>query len=171
MKIESSNPTLTELEGAVLATIADRGPMTAYAIKEVFRASPSSFWSGSAGAVYPLMKRLEVSGLLVSRDESASRRPKREFALTDSGQDKLLVWLTDVERAVNAGYDPLRTRTQFSHLLDADCRRRFFDAVEQAIPAMSAPPQASPRLEKLHAFWVAARQTWFSRFRGLVDKD
>ena len=165
MKLESSNATLTELEGAVLATIAERGPMTAYGLKEIFRRSPSGFWSGSAGAVYPLVKRLEARGLLTSAETSASKRPKREFAISTEGQRLMRAWIADVAQATNLGYDPLRTRAQFSHLLDQDQRDIFFDAVEDGISDAPAPPGASDSVSRLHAHWLKARASWFKAFR------
>ena len=97
---------LTEMEGLVLALLHRDGPLTAYEIKEVFRKSPSAFWSGSAGAVYPLVKRLEKRDILSSTDVSETRRPRREFTLTERGEQLMLAWLSDVERAVDPGYDP-----------------------------------------------------------------
>jgi DNA-binding PadR family transcriptional regulator len=47
------------LEGCVLGILWERGPCTAYAARKVLRESPSPYWSGSAGAVYPLLARLE----------------------------------------------------------------------------------------------------------------
>jgi DNA-binding PadR family transcriptional regulator len=61
---------LSNLEGAALATIAGRGSATAYAIAKSLSDPPSEFWSGSAGAVYPLIRRLartRASGSLVRR--------------------------------------------------------------------------------------------------------
>ncbi len=165
MKLESSNATLTELEGAVLATITERGPMTAYGLKEVFRRSPSGFWSGSAGAVYPLVKRLEARGLLTSAETSASKRPKREFTISPEGRRLMQAWIADVTQATNLGYDPLRTRAQFSHLLDQRQRNAFFDAVEDKIMDAPAPPDASDRVGLLHGHWLKARAAWFRAFR------
>jgi DNA-binding PadR family transcriptional regulator len=53
---------LTDLEGAVLADVATRGTATSYAVAQTFSQSPSEYWSGSAGAVYPLVKRLTATG-------------------------------------------------------------------------------------------------------------
>lgn len=47
---EPHNMQLTEREGAALGVVLRDGPVTSYAIKELFRKSPSEFWSGSAGA-------------------------------------------------------------------------------------------------------------------------
>jgi DNA-binding PadR family transcriptional regulator len=164
MKLESLNDALTELEGAVLATIKRSGALTAYAVKEVFARSPSHFWSGSAGAVYPLLKRLEARGLVDSKDVSQTRRPKREFAVSAKGDFALLTWLTDVERAINVGYDPLRTRLQFSDLVPEKQLNAFLDEVESQVSDAPPPSPATPLVRSLHGFWVEARRDWLKRF-------
>ena len=65
---------LTELEGAALGVVVRDGPCTSYVVKEMFRGSPSEFWSGSAGSIYPLMRRLEERGLVASKRGSTGRR-------------------------------------------------------------------------------------------------
>ena len=44
---------MTELEGAILGVIRLDPSCTAYRVRQVFLASRSDEWSGSAGAVYP----------------------------------------------------------------------------------------------------------------------
>ena len=61
--------TTSELEGAVLGVIWQEGPCTAYTIRKQFVASPSPQWSGSAGAIYPLVRRLEKKRLLALTPE------------------------------------------------------------------------------------------------------
>jgi DNA-binding PadR family transcriptional regulator len=46
---------------------------TAYAVRQVFHASASADWSGSAGAVYPAIERLKTAKLLTPRKEKDGR--------------------------------------------------------------------------------------------------
>src|SRR6476659_7226575 len=55
---------LTELEQCVLGVIWRDGPMTAYEIAALFTKSLSPYWSGSAGAIYPVVQRLRKRGLV-----------------------------------------------------------------------------------------------------------
>ncbi len=160
---------LTEMEGLVLALLHRDGPLTAYEIKEAFRKSPSAFWSGSAGAVYPLVKRLEKRDILSSTDISETRRPRREFTLTERGEQLMLAWLSDVERAVDPGYDPLRTRMQFAGMLEDQQREALFDAIADRIPS-PASPAPGVGTEDLHRLWLEARRDWFSRFRAIFRR-
>ncbi len=53
---------LSELEAVVLGLVWSDGPCTAYAVRRTVQASLSAQWSGSAGAVYPAVARLEQRG-------------------------------------------------------------------------------------------------------------
>jgi hypothetical protein len=46
---------LSELEAAVLGLVWSDGPCTAYAVRRTVQNSLSTQWSGSAGAVYPVV--------------------------------------------------------------------------------------------------------------------
>ncbi|HZE88705.1 MAG TPA: PadR family transcriptional regulator, partial [Verrucomicrobiae bacterium] len=65
---------LSELEGATLGVVWSEQPCTPYAIRRVFQTSPSPFWSGSAGAIYPLVERLETRGLVRAEATMTGRR-------------------------------------------------------------------------------------------------
>src|SRR6185436_18926108 len=74
----------TDLEQTVLGIVWRDGPCTPYHVRSVLLRSPSSHWSGSAGAIYPLVKRLEARGLARSRAVRTGRRAGREVELTDA---------------------------------------------------------------------------------------
>lgn len=160
----SSTPPLTELEGAALALIKRETALTAYEIKEGFRRSPSSYWSGSAGAVYPMMKRLEGAGLVVSLDESSSRRPRKVFRLTNGGEAALRSWLIDEERAADAGYDPLRTRLPFLVYVERRAARELLDSVEARTREMPAPSE-DRHAALVHESWRAMRLAWIAELK------
>jgi DNA-binding PadR family transcriptional regulator len=65
---------LSEMEGCVLALIWSGGPLMPYAIRQVFRKSPSPQWSGSAGSIYPLVDRLERRALIRSAAAGVAAR-------------------------------------------------------------------------------------------------
>jgi DNA-binding PadR family transcriptional regulator len=66
-------------------------------------------WSGSAGAVYPAMRRLRAAGLLAAA-ASGDGRGTEHYSVTSAGKTALLAWAGDVARAVSAGTDPFRSR-------------------------------------------------------------
>ena len=116
----------TDLEAAVLAVVWRDGPCTAYAIRQHFRQSPTPRWSGSAGAIYPLVRRLEARGLLRSTPGKVGARNQRDCELTAEGLAALRRWLrvpSEVDTALL--HDPLRTRVLFlSALSPRDFRLR-----------------------------------------------
>lgn len=155
---------LTDLEGAVLAEIAKRGATTSYVVARAFAASPSEYWSGSAGAVYPLIKRLAARGLLAAQADADGKRTRLDYRVTDAGRAALEDWLLDVKRASGMGFDPLRTRLAHMELVDAEQRRKFLHEVRIAsadFSAMSVPP-AGRFGGKIHDSWLKARARWLA---------
>ena len=170
MSRESKERPLTELEGATLGVILRDGPCTSYTVKELFRASPSDFWSGSAGSIYPLMQRLEKRGLVASERGSTGRRGRRDYRITDAGRRAFRRWLTDAERAAGMGFDPLRTRLVFFDQLSPQARARFHDAVLDAMEELPPPPSGTaPGLESLHRAWNGARRDAFRQVLAALD--
>jgi len=122
----------TELEAAVLGTVARRGPCTAYAVRKAFLDAPSTYWSGSAGAIYPLVARLEERGLLSARERPWGRGTKKLLSLTDAGRRTLRRWLAPPLPVWVAAHtaDPVRTRLFYLEALPAAERVRFVDDAE-----------------------------------------
>jgi DNA-binding PadR family transcriptional regulator len=103
---------LTELEGCVLGEIWERGPCTAYAVRQEFLRSLNPHWSGSAGAIYPLIKRLEQRGYVRARDHATGRKQSKRYVVTAAGKRELCRWLGPplAVGTVGVPMDPLRTR-------------------------------------------------------------
>jgi DNA-binding PadR family transcriptional regulator len=123
---------LTELEHCVLGVIWRDGPLTAYEVAMDFAASLSPYWSGSAGAIYPLVKRLEGRGLIRARSRAWNGARKSLLQLTRAGEAALRAWLTPPlpQEAGAPTYDPIRSRLHFIDALPPDQREAFLsDAV------------------------------------------
>jgi DNA-binding PadR family transcriptional regulator len=91
--------------------------------------SPSPYWSGSAGAIYPLVARLEAAGLLKSEPHATGSRRASHYRVTAKGRAALAAWLGDPENDLVTGVppDPLRTRMPFLEVLPAPERRAYLD--------------------------------------------
>jgi DNA-binding PadR family transcriptional regulator len=155
---------LTDLEGATLAAIAHHGKATAYAVAQDFAQSPSEFWSGSAGAVYPLVKRLATRGLITGNAAADGKRARIDYLLTAAGTAALENWLLDAKRASGMGFDPLRTRLVYLHLVKPEQRRAFLTNVRVESLAMAARPAfvQEPLNQRIHMSWLKARATWLA---------
>ncbi len=138
---------MTELEHCVLGVVWQQGPLTAYEIAKPFAESPSSYWSGSAGAIYPLVRRLEQKGLLQGENAQWNSRSKRTFTVTPQGLAALREWLAPPfpEAAGAASFDPVRTRVGFIQALPSRGHRKFVDDAERVVREQLA------RLESIHA--------------------
>jgi DNA-binding PadR family transcriptional regulator len=128
---------LTELEGAVLTEIAHRGNHTSFRVRRAFERSPSSSWSGSAGAVYPAIARLIRAGLIEAEPVS-SNRGTRLLSLTDAGCAALERWFCDADAACTIGADPFRLRAGLWNTLDDTRRREVIATMKAAVIAEMA---------------------------------
>lgn len=100
---------LTELEGAILSEIHHRGASTAFKVRKAFQDSMSLEWRGSAGAVYPAIRRLTDRGVIDAVETSSGRRTSH-LSLTLRGVKALEDWICDSHRAASVGLDPFRLR-------------------------------------------------------------
>lgn len=126
---------LSELECFVLGLVWRHGPVSAYGVRRHLTASPSTQWSGSAGAIYPLVRRLERRGLLKSSAVRRGRRRGREYVITERGLRALRAWIGPPlgAEAVTVAYDPLRSRARFLGALSAAERRAWVAAALEGL--------------------------------------
>jgi DNA-binding PadR family transcriptional regulator len=168
--LKSDTPsTLSDLEGAALAVVARLGSATAYAIARDFAESPSEFWSGSAGAVYPMVKRLVAGGLLVVDPAFApTRRGGVHYQVSPEGKAAMTAWLLDVDRASGMGFDPLRTRMLNLDLVEKAEADAFLAQVLARTKARAkiVPVGVQPRMSDISPLWWKNRVAWIKQ---LID--
>lgn len=125
---------LTELEGAVLSEIQHRGQKTAFQVRRAFAVSFSLEWKGSAGAVYPAVKRLEQRGL-IQASAAQGGRATRTLSLTRLGKKELMSWACDPIRASSIGIDPFRLRSGIWTELTPGQQKKVFTEIRKEIEA------------------------------------
>lgn len=160
---------LTELEGAVLSEIHDRGCKTAFQVKREFQASASMEWSGSAGAVYPAIRRLQANGL-IDAEPMPGGRSAMALRLSPAGVAALHDWACNPNRAASVGIDPFRLRSGIWRTLDITRRRTALESTAKAIeqnltviegnrdkldPVEGARVDLSIELQRLRLRWIA----------------
>jgi DNA-binding PadR family transcriptional regulator len=125
----------SELEGCVLGHLWKYGPCTAYSIRRTLLDSPSSHWSGSAGAIYPLLARFEKRGLVSARKSMRGDRAGWLYSLKAAGRERFLAWVGPplTEEVVSIAPDPLRTRVHFLGGLTPRRRDAFLTASRAAL--------------------------------------
>jgi DNA-binding PadR family transcriptional regulator len=171
----------SELECFVLGLVWQMGPVSPYDIRTHMLKSPSTKWSGSAGAIYPLIRKLTRHGLVAGRQEQVGQRRRVRYKVTAAGLRALKAWIgpplaTD---AITVSYDPLRSRARFLAALTPAQRRRWVQAARAALVAVEE------RVRRWHELYaadgdvflalltrhgeldVAARRKWLSSVPGM----
>lgn len=162
---------LTELEGAILCVIRSTPGTTAYRVRQTFLVSRSAEWSGSAGAVYPAIARLEAVGLLSASAET-DKRGTRTFRLTGAGKAAHERWLCDERRTLSPGLDPFRTRAGFWSALPPQRQRKLMQRLQRAIRSLRAElvreqrstPGGDRIMLDLHIELQDLRLRWLDRY-------
>ena len=154
----------TDLEAVVLAVVWRDGPCTAYAIRQHFLESPTPRWSGSAGAIYPLVRRLEARGLLRSTPEKVGARKQRDYELTTDGLAAVRNWLSEPAELDTATlHDPLRTKVLFLSALSPKEGRDFVSQALEGLGDQLAAIRAACRRESTEGnrdSYLAARNAF-----------
>jgi DNA-binding PadR family transcriptional regulator len=118
-------PSLTDNEGALLALIFRRQPVSAYQIGRSFDESPIHTLNTSKGKLYPLLQRLHERGLLSAGSVEGDRRRTQLFECTEAGRAALKAWVRSIRVEHDLLHDPLRKKLQAFDLLTADEQRAW----------------------------------------------
>lgn len=175
----------SELECFVLGLVWQLGPVSAYSVRTHMQKSPSTQWSGSAGAIYPLLRRLQSGRLVTGVRDKVGRRPRVRYQITAAGLHALKQWIGPplCGDVVTVSYDPLRTRARFLAILPPARQREWIaaaiatlDEVEQRVRTWHALHAAGGNpylmLLTLHGeLDVQARRTWLKHAARLLSKD
>ncbi len=175
-------PPVTDLEAVTLGCVATQGPCTAYHVRHQFLQAPSARFSGSAGAIYPLLSRLEERGLMASREAATGKRPAYHFTITRSGRAALRSWLkSSLDPSAAFADDPLRTRCLFLDQLTPTDRDEWLETAEHAVREQEqliadyeerAPDTVWVRLANDNARRLnRARLRWLAQVREALRKE
>lgn len=118
----------TTLEYALLGLIRE-SPRSGYDLRKVFVETAMAGYSGSPGAIYPALGRLEDDALIEGSEEPGGPgRPRREFRLTDMGEAALEAWfaLPVTRDDVALRLDELMLRFAFLGFAESPDRTRAF---------------------------------------------
>lgn len=167
----------------MLGVIWQLGPCSAYDVRRHLGASPSAQWSGSAGAIYPLVRRLERRRLLRARDLATGRRRRRVYAVTPAGRRVLQAWVGPPlgAESITVAHDPLRARARFLGVLPPAQRAAWVAA------AIGALEEVGRRVHAWQADYggddpflalttrsgeldVASRREWLRELGALLDQ-
>jgi DNA-binding PadR family transcriptional regulator len=172
----------SELECFVIGLVWQLGPSSPYDVRRHMLASPSTQWSASAGAIYPLMRRLDNEGLLRSEPAARGRRARRLYSTTPAGLRALRAWIGPPLRpdVVTVSHDPLRSRARFLAALTPAQRRRWLDSARRALDELeqrilaweASEPHTDPfaaHMTRCGTLDLDARRTWLRELRAAPE--
>jgi len=156
---------------------------TGYAVMKSFQSSSSSYFSGSAGAIYPLLKRLEASSLIIAKKSKAGSRTRKHYTVSSEGKKALKKWLAGPipEEDVSFVVDLLRTRALFfanltkaqQHKFVKDVRSQVQARIKSQVSYLSKHPDTG-KYERLAARSVIiseqARLVWLKELEKAIDE-
>jgi len=127
---------ISELEAAVLCTLRRTGGCTPYRVRQVLAESPTPRFSGSTGAIYPLIRRLERRGLVVTEATATGRRAHRVCKATTAGLRALRQWIVEPAPAdFGIPFDPIMTRVSMLTAVSPREARRFLETAIEELEA------------------------------------
>ncbi|MBN2206869.1 MAG: helix-turn-helix transcriptional regulator [Candidatus Aminicenantes bacterium] len=122
----------SDLSLAILGLLAV-APMSGYSLRKVFLTTALKAFSGSPGAIYPALRRLESEGLVEGTvEQKDTLRPRKVFGLTRRGREVLADSLSRPvgRKDVIWGMDRLLLRFSFmSGLLSRERTLEFLNAL------------------------------------------
>lgn len=126
---------LSHLAYVVLGVVSVEQPCTSYRVMMAFKSSTSTYFSGSAGALYPLLLRLEKSGFVTSKKNYRTKRISRDYLITPKGRKELKRWIEEpqVDRDGAFTIDLLRARVQFLELVEEYSQRKSLETSIQVL--------------------------------------
>lgn len=131
-RVDMTKRSLSELEQVVLGVVWKERACTPHTIRNHFAGSRNSRFSGSAGAIYPLVARLERRGLLRSTSDLRKRQRRRLYRITARGEAALRAWIAS-ELPTGVPHDPIRLRLYFLEALTPSARAKFLAGAERGV--------------------------------------
>jgi DNA-binding PadR family transcriptional regulator len=163
-----------------------RGFTNGYAIRKQILRSRGSRWSGSTGAIYPALRRLEAARYL-ERIASAGdeRRLRTSYKVTPKGKTALRRWLTDPipEHEIGLISDPLRSRCFLLFMLTPAVRAKtvaqWIQANESYLSYFSKRAADVSTTSNVYAGLgfhnvvelLKGRRRWLKRLADAADRD
>jgi DNA-binding PadR family transcriptional regulator len=129
---------MTTTLGYLVLGFVRLSPASGFDLRRVFATTPLGNFSGSPGAIYPLLRRLERRSLLrATVDKTNVRRPRRVYRITAAGEAALRNWvMAPVDSATARRYGDLfgiRIAFMEGGLLSPAERRRVLAGFEQVV--------------------------------------
>lgn len=153
----------SELEGFVLGLVWQFGPCSAYDVRKHLLDSPSTQWSGSAGAIYPLIRKLAGLRLMAASRRTTGRRQRTMYLVTPRGIAHLRRWIGPplAPEVITVPHDPLRSRVRFLSALPEPDRHAWI------VAALAGLEQVERRIRG----WQSRHGSYGDRFLAALTRQ
>lgn len=91
----------------VILGLLSHEDLSGYEIKKRIDGAISFFWKGSFGNIYPALKDMENSGMIIKNDTSVGGREKLTYHITKTGEETLRNWLKEEQASNELKYETL----------------------------------------------------------------
>lgn len=89
-------------------------PQTGYDLSRAFDHEIGEFWQAQHSQIYPMLKRLETAGDITHEDTiTGEKLVKKEYQLTEQGQEKLTAWVSSPSPELTATKDEFILKLYF----------------------------------------------------------
>lgn len=149
-------PSPTELESCVLGVIEHLGSCTRYAVRKYLAESLSSYWSGSTGAIYPMLERFTRKAWVEVEEQPFGTRKRMLYRLSTAGRRRLRRWLSAPvpDAAAAHTHDPIRTRVFFLDLVTPADQVAFLDdAIGRTVETIERHRQQREDVQAISSQW------------------
>ncbi|HXH62152.1 MAG TPA: PadR family transcriptional regulator [Fimbriimonadaceae bacterium] len=128
---------LSHLGYIALGVVAQFEPCSAYRVMMAFQTSGSSYYSGSAGAIYPLLRRLAAEGLVSVEKKRHGKRERKTYSVTKEGMAQFRRWTLTIDPKDDVAFlvDLIRTRVSLLSSFPKADRKKFFVSARQQVAA------------------------------------
>lgn len=135
MAAKSKIPDLSDHEGALLAEVLRRQPVTAYRIAKLYSMDPVTSFNSSKGQVYPMIRRFAEGGLVEGSSVSGDGRGTEKWHCTKKGEEAVRRWARQVKASHLLLEDPLRTKIMSFDLLSDEERVQWILEAKEKLAA------------------------------------
>lgn len=129
MTTASSN---TTVENIILGCLSF-GPRSGYEIKKIINMSSSWFYNASYGSIYPILKKHEEKGLVVSEEVVDNGRYKRLYRLTDKGYKVFHAWMLQEPKLMTVKYEMAVKLMFFAKIAPEQRIQQIEEHIEQLV--------------------------------------
>lgn len=98
----------------ILLGLLNEQSLTGYDLTKAFDSDIGEFWSANHSQIYPLLKKLELDGLIAHELVTTGEKlEKKLYSITSTGVDELTTWLHTPTPDLNANKDEFILKLYF----------------------------------------------------------